>query len=305
MTNKSTLDDYTILEKIGSGLTAKVKVVRDSESGEVYAAKIYRSKSCEASSRNIIRTADNEIANLQQISHPNVIKLICSNKSGEYVKKSGERYSCAYIVMEFCPNGNFYETIRNIGRFNENISRFYFHQLINAIDAAHQRHIVHRDLKLENLLLDGDYNLKVTDFGFSASVFDKDGSRMLRTHLGTEGYMAPELYMNINYYGESVDVFAAGVILFIFRSVNPPFSRANMSDRIYEILVKNPKKFWGLYSRNKPQNYYSEEFKSLIMGMLHPNPERRFTIYDIKNHPWYNGPIASLEEVQSIFRRNA
>lgn len=284
MTNQSTLDHYSILGKIGSGLTSKVKAVQDSETGQTYAAKIYKSLTHEASSKSLIRTADNEIANLQQISHPNIVKLISSSRDGVYTKKNGVKETRTYIVMEMCPNGNFFEIISRVGRFEENICRLYFQQLIGAIEAAHRCGIVHRDLKIENLLLDQDFYLKVTDFGFSANFVNNDQSILLSTRLGTEGYMAPELYMNIKYSGESVDIFAAGVILFIMRSMNPPFSRASMSDRLFEMFIKNNKKFWEMFSRNKPADFYSEEFRNLIMGLLHPNPARRLRISQIKKH---------------------
>ena len=85
------------------------------------------------------------------------------------------------------------------------------------------RNISHRDLKPENLLFDKNFNLKVADFGFATFLSGKDGSGKLRTILGTECYMAPEIHLNLPYSGEAVDLFASAIILFILYSGIPPF----------------------------------------------------------------------------------
>lgn len=120
-----------------------------------------------------------------------------------------------YIVLELATGGEFFDYIATGGAFPENIARFYFRQLIDALDYVHTRGAVHRDLKPENLLFDADYNLKVADFGFAAPVDGRDGQGYLRTKLGTESYMAPEINMKRAYSGASVDLFASGIILFI------------------------------------------------------------------------------------------
>jgi len=96
---------------------------------------------------------------------------------------------------------------------------------MNGIQSVHKQGLAHRDLKPDNLLLSNEFVLKITDFGFSTMLQDPSGNRNLRTVLGTDGYMAPEVYIG-SYEGKKVDIFAAGVILFIMYSGNFPFGNA-------------------------------------------------------------------------------
>ena len=87
--------------------------------------------------------------------------------------------------------------------------------MIEGLDYVHQKGVTHRDLKPENVLYDSSFNLKIADFGFAAPVDGRDGSGYLKTKLGTESYMAPEIHARKPYNGASVDLFACGIILFI------------------------------------------------------------------------------------------
>lgn len=100
------------------------------------------------------------------------------------------------------------------GRFSEPVARCYFRQLISGLDFIHQSGYVHRDLKPENIFLDGEFNLKIADFGF-ASQINKHNGNLMKTRLGTENYMAPEILEGLHYQGSSVDLFSCGIILFI------------------------------------------------------------------------------------------
>jgi len=113
----------------------------------------------------------------------------------------------------------------------------------------------------------------------------RDGSGQLHTHLGTEGYMAPEIHMRKAYTGETVDLFATGIILFIMYSQNPPFTKAIPNDPYYRLLSAKDERFWQLHSRNKAPGYYTPEFKDLLTRMLAFEPSERMTISQIKEHP--------------------
>jgi len=112
------------------------------------------------------------------------------------------------------------------GVFSEEMARFYFRQLIISLEYLHNQGYAHRDLKPENLLFGKNYNLKLADFGFAKAL----GEDKLSTHLGTESYMAPEILLKMDYSGTSVDLFAAGIVLFIMYSGTPAFTTALTSD---------------------------------------------------------------------------
>ena len=104
-------------------------------------------------------------------------------------------------MLELAKGGELFDYIAVGGKFSESVSRFYFKQLINGLDYVHSNGVTHRDLKPENILFDGFYNLKIADFGFAAPVDGRDGSGHLRTRLGTESYMAPEIHAKKGYSG--------------------------------------------------------------------------------------------------------
>jgi serine/threonine protein kinase len=100
-----------------------------------------------------------------------------------------------YIVLELATGGELFDYVAIGGRYSEEVCRFYFRQLIDGLYYVHSNGVTHRDLKPENLLYDGDFNLKIADFGFAAPLYGRDGSGFLKTRLGTESYMAPEIHM--------------------------------------------------------------------------------------------------------------
>jgi serine/threonine protein kinase len=147
-------------------------------------------------------------------------------------------------------------------------------------------------LKLDNLLLDENYNLKLADFGFSTPLQGKDNDKLLKTYLGTVEYQAPEMHLGYPYNGSSVDLFSCGVILFLFAKCRHPFASTRlMSDNSGNALDKQYAKiylnqyddFW----QDKDESI-SPELKHLINYMIQFHPSLRLTIEEIKAHPWYN-----------------
>lgn len=187
------------------------------------------------------------------------------------------------------------------GRFDNETARFYFRQLLDGLDYVHQKGITHRDLKPENILYSHDFNLKIADFGFAAPVAGRDGSGYCKTKLGTESYMAPEIHARRPYIGTSVDLFACAIILFIMVTQHPPFTRAEPNDPFYRLICANRADlFWKAHSKNKPNgaDFFSEEFKNLITSMLQFDPAHRLSMAEVKAHPWVNGPVKTLAEIQ-------
>lgn len=114
--------------------------------------------------------------------------------------------------------------------------------------------------------------------------------------------MAPEIHARTPYQGASVDLFACAIILFITFTQHPPFSRAEPQDPFYKLLCANRADlFWKAHSRNKPEGFFSEQFKDLITSMLSFDPTHRLTLAEVKSHPWYNGPVSNLPAIQAEF----
>jgi serine/threonine protein kinase len=116
--------------------------------------------------------------------------------------------------------------------------------------------------------------------------------------------MAPEIHMRKPYIGSSVDLFACGIILFIMYTQHPPFTKAEPNDPFYRLLCANRADlFWKAHSKNKPNGaeFFSEEFKNLITSMLQFDPSHRLSMAEVKAHPWLNGPVVTLEDIQQEF----
>lgn len=286
--DRTTLDRYKVLRTLGEGGFSKVKMVED-EHNHRYAAKIFKTSASQLSERkeeNLL----NEVNNLKNIHHPNVLSFIKYQENGRYVK-GGREKKVTYLLMELCENGSLFDFVFKNGFMEESYCRFYFRQLLEAVEACHKFGVCHRDIKPENVLFDSSYSLKLADLGFSISTKGRTGTGYLDSEVGTGGYMAPEIYIGRQYKGEKVDIFSLGVVLFIMRSYNPPFIKATLSDAYYRLFVNDENRFWTVCMRNKAPDHFSPEFQELIKGMLAYNPDERLSIQEIKQSSWYNGPF--------------
>ena len=156
------------------------------------------------------------------------------------------------------------------GAMGEDIGRFLFKQLLSSMKYMHSRSVVHRDLKIENVLYDDEMNIKVADFGFSTY---KNISK-LDSYRGTMTYMAPEIKEGLEYDGRQTDIFSSGVILFIIVQGLFPFREARKEEFFYNLLLSDPEKY---FQKVKGDNL-SNEFKDLIVRMLSLNGKDRPTI---------------------------
>lgn len=204
-------------------------------------------------------------------------------------------------MLEFVGGGELFDFVAETGKFSEKVARTYFHQMMNGLHYMHQKGYAHRDIKPENLLLSHLFILKIADFGFSCLIKGKDGTGVLRTKLGTEGYMAPEI-PNKKYEGKSVDIFASGVILFIMYAGNPPFEKATPTDPYYKILKeKKYDIFWKAHSRKRPVGFFSESFKDLFQRLVAFDPAERPRIEEIAAHPWIKESVCTHGEIKEEF----
>ncbi|KAG5272930.1 hypothetical protein AALO_G00170840 [Alosa alosa] len=260
---------YTLGIHLGEGSYAKVKSAYSERRKINVAVKIINRN--KAPKDFLEKFLPREIEMLVCISHPNIVKTF------EIFETSNGK---VYMIMELGVQGNLLEFIKFRGAIPEDFSRKVFRQLAAAIKFIHDKNIVHRDLKCENLLLDKDFNLKVADLGFSRKMnFDDSGNMVLsKTFCGSTSYAAPEVLQGHPYNPKMYDVWSMGVVLFIMVCGSMPFDDSNVR-KMLKAQMEHRVEFY------RPRNL-SSECKALIYRMLHPDPLKRIDMCSIITHPW-------------------
>ncbi|KAG2552346.1 CBL-interacting protein kinase 31 isoform X2 [Panicum virgatum] len=286
---KRRVGKYELGRTIGEGTFAKVRFAKNTENGDPVAIKILDKEKVQR--HRLVEQIKREICTMKLVKHPNVVRLF-------EVMGSKARI---FIVLEYVTGGELFEIIATNGRLKEDEARKYFQQLINAVDYCHSRGVYHRDLKLENLLLDAAGNLKVSDFGLSALTEQLKADGLLHTTCGTPNYVAPEVIEDGGYDGATADIWSCGVILFVLLAGYLPFEDENiiaLYKKISEAQFTCP-------------SWFSPGAKNLITRILDPNPTTRITIAQILEDPWfkkgYKPPVfdekyqTSLDDVDAAF----
>ncbi|XP_063649986.1 MAP/microtubule affinity-regulating kinase 3 isoform X20 [Pan troglodytes] len=206
-----------------------------------------------------------EVRIMKILNHPNIVKLF------EVI----ETEKTLYLIMEYASGGEVFDYLVAHGRMKEKEARSKFRQIVSAVQYCHQKRIVHRDLKAENLLLDADMNIKIADFGFS-NEFTVGGK--LDTFCGSPPYAAPELFQGKKYDGPEVDVWSLGVILYTLVSGSLPFDGQNLKELRERVLR-------GKY---RIPFYMSTDCENLLKRFLVLNPIKRGTLEQIMKDRWIN-----------------
>jgi len=291
-----TVGNYEILETLGKGGYSWVKKGLDQKKRRHVALK-FMTRADSTWAHEQAEQVRTEIKSLTQIRHENVMKLYAYNLNAKYPDKSGKNIATILLVLEYCPGGELFDILYYTDKLDEKTARTYFRMMIDGIEACHLKGIAHRDIKPQNLLLDRDYQLKLTDFGLSK--IREDNVAMATTYVGTRGYQAPELLAGKKYFN-SCDLFSAGVVLFILLTGYPPFDQGDKRDKWYRPLYKNnPDKFWNQHDGCGVKDMA----KSLIEGLLCYKPQKRMTIEEVKKHPWYQGDVWSREQLKDVLRK--
>ncbi|KAI7743430.1 hypothetical protein M8C21_011281 [Ambrosia artemisiifolia] len=200
------MDKYEPLKELGSGSFGVARLVRDKKTKELLAVKyIERGSKID---ENVLR----EIINHRLLRHPNIIRF----------KEVLLTPTHLAIVMEYAAGGELFVKICSAGRFSEDEARFFFQQLISGVSYCHSMEICHRDLKLENTLLDGSRipRVKICDFGYSKSGLLHSQPK---STVGTPAYIAPEVLSRKEYDGKIADVWSCGVTLYVMLVGAYPF----------------------------------------------------------------------------------
>ncbi|KAI4303287.1 hypothetical protein MLD38_038936 [Melastoma candidum] len=274
---------YELVKELGFGNFGVARLVRDRKTGELVAVKyIERGRKID---ENVLR----EIINHRSLLHPNIVRF----------KEVFLTPTHLAIVMEYAAGGELFQRICSEGRFSEDEARFFFQQLISGVSYCHSMEICHRDLKLENTLLDGSPTprVKICDFGYSKSGLLHSQPK---STVGTPAYIAPEILTRKEYDGKIADVWSCGVTLYVMLVGAYPFEDPNDTrnfrktiERIISVQYEIPD-----YIR------VSRECLHLLSLIFVANPSKRITIPEIKRHPWFrkNLPRDLVEGERSNYK---
>uniref|UniRef100_A0A5B7BB21 non-specific serine/threonine protein kinase n=1 Tax=Davidia involucrata TaxID=16924 RepID=A0A5B7BB21_DAVIN len=270
-------DRYDFVRDIGSGNFGVARLMRDKFSKELVAVKYIERGD------KIDENVQREIINHRSLRHPNIVKFKEVILTPTHVA----------IVMEYASGGELFARICNAGHFSEDESRFFFQQVISGVSYCHAMQVCHRDLKLENTLLDGSPapRLKICDFGYSkSSVLHSQP----KSTVGTPAYIAPEVFLRQEYDGKIADVWSCAVTLYVMLVGAYPFEDPD-----------EPKDFRKTIHRilhvqySIPENIQiSSECCDLISRIFVEDPAKRITIPEIRNLEWFrkNLPADLMDE---------
>uniref|UniRef100_M8ARP2 non-specific serine/threonine protein kinase n=1 Tax=Aegilops tauschii TaxID=37682 RepID=M8ARP2_AEGTA len=276
------MERYELLKDIGAGNFGVARLMRNKETKELVAMK-YIPRGLKID-ENVAR----EIINHRSLRHPNIIRF----------KEVVVTPTHLAIVMEYAAGGEVFDRICNAGRFSEDEARYFFQQLICGVSYCHFMQICHRDLKLENTLLDGSPapRLKICDFGYSKSSLLHSKPK---STVGTPAYIAPEVLSRREYDGKTADVWSCGVTLYVmlvggypFEDPDDPKNFRKTIGRIMSIQYKIPEYV-----------HVSQDCKQLLASIFVANPAKRITMREIRNHPWFlkNLPRELTEAAQAMY----
>ncbi|XP_045169551.1 MAP/microtubule affinity-regulating kinase 3-like isoform X7 [Mercenaria mercenaria] len=261
-TDEPHIGKYRLIKTIGKGNFAKVKLAKHVPTGREVAIKIIDKTQLNPSS---LQKLFREVRIMKMLDHPNIVKLF------EVI----ETEKTLYLVMEYASGGEVFDYLVAHGRMKEKEARAKFRQIISSVQYCHQKNIVHRDLKAENLLLDADMNIKIADFGFSNEFVP---GNKLDTFCGSPPYAAPELFQGKKYDGPEVDVWSLGVILYTLVSGSLPFDGQNLKELRERVLR-------GKY---RIPFYMSTDCENLLKRFLVLNPTKRASLEQIMREKWIN-----------------
>ncbi|PFH36864.1 hypothetical protein BESB_050560 [Besnoitia besnoiti] len=260
-------DDFLPLRVIGKGSYGKVMLVQFHQDGGVYAMKMLRKEA--VVKRNQVEHTRTERDVLAWVSHPFIVQM-------HYAFQTRKKL---YFVLEYCPGGELFFHLSRAGRFTENAACFYSAEVLLALEHLHKHNVVYRDLKPENVLLDDQGHVRLTDFGLSKEGVEDNCSA--RSLCGTPEYLAPEI-LNQRGHGKAVDWWSLGALIYEMLTGLPPFYSGDR-ERLFENIRSSELQY---------PSYMSPVAINLLKGLLQRNPDKRLgggprDAEEIKRHPFF------------------
>ncbi|KAF5752347.1 putative CBL-interacting serine/threonine-protein kinase [Tripterygium wilfordii] len=260
------LNKYQLGRLLGRGSFAKVYLARSIAENTPVAIKII-DKSILSLDPSMESRITCEVSAMRRLHHhPNIVKIheVMATKTK------------IYLVMELASGGELFSKVLRRGRLKESSARMYFQQLVSALHFCHQNGVAHRDVKPQNLLLDQNGNVKVSDFGLSA-LPEQLKNGLLHTACGTPAYTAPEVVARRGYAGAKADAWSCGVILYVLLAGSLPFEDNNLA-----LMYKK------VHRREyKMPDWISRSARSIIYQLLDPNPNTRMSIEAVMQSSWF------------------
>lgn len=250
---------YEITKTLGSGYFGKVKMATHRLTGLNVAVKTLKKAQYQEAG---MKYPPREIELINKLNHPNICRLYDTIYTDDAI----------YMITEVIPGGELFDYVSQKDHLSEVEARKIMRALVSATDYMHRAGIAHRDLKMENILLDGNGDVKVIDLGLG-NFFDQSGARLLDTFCGSADYAAPELWRGQKYRGPEVDVWSLGVVLFVITTGFIPF---NDSTHVMQIRYHWPK-----------QGMYSSELKDIVAKIFQVS-DKRIDMEGLIKHPWLN-----------------
>ncbi|KAK2594563.1 hypothetical protein QQS21_007735 [Conoideocrella luteorostrata] len=308
--------DFILGNTIGEGEFGKVKLGWKQDSSVQVAIKLIKRDTVGGNPSRLGKIR-REVTILRGVQHPNIVRLIDMIETDRYIG----------IILEYASGGELFDYILNHRYLKDHSARRLFSQLVSGVGYLHKKGIVHRDLKLENLLLDRNRNIIITDFGF-ANTFDANeelleeeelnltdreqvkrmgldkvkpnGMRrgdLMQTSCGSPCYAAPELVVSDSLYtGRKVDVWSCGVILYAMLAGYLPFDddpanpEGDNINLLYKYIVSTPLTF---------PEYVTPHARDLLRRILVPNPRKRADLFEVARHSWLSEYAHVVEFITS------
>ena len=260
--NKKKETQFILGKKIGQGTFATVRLATHIKTNEIVAIKILEKEKMKEIDK--IRS-NREIKILKKMRHRNIVHLYNDINTEKLI----------YLIMEYVKGKELLTYINEKNKLNENESCYYFQQIISGIEYLEKLKIVHRDIKLENIIIEDNKNIKILDFGLS-NFYQKNN--ILYSSCGSLCYASPEMVEGKKYSGSCVDIWSSGIVLFAMLCGYLPFTDSN-EQKLFKKIVEG--KLYFPY-------FLSEQAKDLLNKILTKDPLKRITINKIKKHPWFN-----------------